>query len=429
MMKKTIHILMTVLLLVGLTATAQIQRGKKPTETNTKTEQTPKKTKSKKTSSDTKTKSKPKQSSNSSNNDNQSSSSSSSMNQTIQAEPGAFDVTFSCNVANANMYIDGNEYGHPKGTRTLKTGSHQVKLVAEGYEDFTTTIQVNAGSTSFDFKMTRETPKMINIDGYEVPSSFNLNLNLREQFINEAYERYKTEIDIDHFMLPLGTTETENAYAIARLDSIRNCIIQGEDWERLADYYSSDPSKSRNHGHYGFVSACMFPYEFETVLYNTPVGNVSKPFKSSFGVHIIRVNRIRARDDVHAKHILKLFPQNATDEDKSKAKAQIDAIYQKLQNGANFEELAKKESQDKTAANGGDLGWFGRGRMVQPFENIAFSLADGTYSEPFATQFGYHIVYKIAHGMATLTEIRPSIEKAIERDYRAILIREHDTNH
>ena len=157
MMKRPILILLSLLLLVSL-ATAQIQRGKKPTETNTKTEQTSKKPKPKKTSSDTKAKSKPKQSSNSSNNDNQSGSSS-SMNQTIQAEPGAFDVTFSCNVANADMYIDGNEYGHPRGTRTLKTGSHHVQLVAEGYEDLTMTINVDSDSTSFNFKMSRVVPQ------------------------------------------------------------------------------------------------------------------------------------------------------------------------------------------------------------------------------------------------------------------------------
>ena len=74
------------------------------------------------------------------------------------AEPTALDVAFSCNVNEADMYIDGNEYGRPKGTRTLKTGDHQVKLVAEGYEDYTTTIHVAAGSTSFDFKMTKKAP-------------------------------------------------------------------------------------------------------------------------------------------------------------------------------------------------------------------------------------------------------------------------------
>ena len=249
-----------------------------------------------------------------------------------------------------------------------------------------------------------------------------------KQMLNEAYDRLKKEIGIDHFMLPLGNTPEATAAALARMDSIRSCILKGESWETLVDQYSSDPSKARNHGHYGFVSSSMFPYDFENVMYNTPVGEVSKPFTTQFGVHMIRVNETRPRDDVHAKHILKLFPKDATEEQKAECKQQIDSIYQLLKAGADFEELAKAESQDGTARRGGDLGWFGRGRMVQPFEDIAFSLADGAISEPFATQYGYHIIKKVAHGVPALEEVRPALENAINRDERAGMIHERRLN-
>ena len=244
------------------------------------------------------------------------------------------------------------------------------------------------------------------------------------QMITEAYDRYKKEIDIDHFMMPLGNTPESTLANIGRMDSIRNCILAGEKWEDMAAQYSSDPSKSRNHGHYGFISAGMFPYSFENVLYSTPVGEISKPFKTPYGIHMIRVNTIRDRNDVHAKHILKLFPQNATDEQMAECKAKIDSVYALLKAGANFEEMAKVESQDGSARNGGELGWFGRGRMVQPFEDIAFSMPVGGISEPFATQFGYHIIKKVAQGVAPLNEVRPSIENAINRDERAGLVKE-----
>ena len=244
------------------------------------------------------------------------------------------------------------------------------------------------------------------------------------QMVAEAYDRYKKEIDIDHFMLPLGSSVAATQASLNRMDSIRNCVLAGEDWEALVGQYSSDPSKARNNGHYGYVSAGMFPYSFENEVYNTAIGNVSEPFKTPFGVHMIRVNNVRDRNDVHAKHILKLFPQNATDEQKAVCKQQIDSIYNLLKAGANFEEMAKAESQDGSARNGGELGWFGRGRMVQPFEDIAFSLADGEISEPFATKFGYHIIKKVGHGVAPLSEVRPNIENAISRDERATLIKE-----
>ena len=243
------------------------------------------------------------------------------------------------------------------------------------------------------------------------------------QFIQEAYDRYKQQIDIDHFMLPVGSA-AETMANMNRMDSIRNCVLNGEKWEDLVDKYSSDPSKTRNHGHYGFISSLMFPYDFENVAYGTPVGEVSKPFATKYGVHMIRVNGKRDREDVHAKHILKLFPHGATDEQKAACKAQMDSIYALLQAGADFEELAKKESQDGSANRGGDLGWFGRGRMVPPFEKVAFELADGAISEPFATQYGYHIIKKVAHGIQPLSQLRPAIENSFKHDDRDKLIQE-----
>lgn len=245
----------------------------------------------------------------------------------------------------------------------------------------------------------------------------------RWQFIQEAYDRYKQQIDIDHFMLPVGSA-AETMANMNRMDSIRNCVLNGEKWEDLVDKYSSDPSKTRNHGHYGFISSLMFPYDFENVAYGTPVGEVSKPFATKYGVHMIRVNGKRDREDVHAKHILKLFPHGATDEQKAACKAQMDSIYALLQAGADFEELAKKESQDGSANRGGDLGWFGRGRMVPPFEKVAFELADGAICEPFATQYGYHIIKKVAHGIQPLSQLRPAIENSFKHDDRDKLIQE-----
>ena len=249
-----------------------------------------------------------------------------------------------------------------------------------------------------------------------------------KEMLNEAYDRLKKEISIDHFMLPIGTTAEETKSCIHLMDSIRDCIISGERWEDLVDQFSSDPSKQRNHGHYGFISSAMFPYEFENQVYNTPIGEISQPFTTQFGVHMIRVNEQRMRNDVHAKHILKLFPKDATEEQKAECKEQIDAIYDRLMKGENFEELAKAESQDGTARRGGDLGWFGRGRMVQPFEDIAFALEDGAISEPFATQYGYHIIKKVAHGIPELEEVRPTLENAINRDVRSSLIHERRLN-
>ena len=83
---------------------------------------------------------------------------------------------------------------------------------------------------------------------------------------------------------------------------------------------------------------------------------------------------------VHAFHIL---VENEREAEK---------LLEQLHDGADFEELAEEHSKCPSAQSGGDLGWFGRGQMVQEFEEAAFDLDEGTLSEPVQTEFGWHII-------------------------------------
>ncbi|MFZ5981752.1 MAG: peptidylprolyl isomerase [Candidatus Zixiibacteriota bacterium] len=74
------------------------------------------------------------------------------------------------------------------------------------------------------------------------------------------------------------------------------------------------------------------------------------------------------------------------------AHKEIKTIYDSLMTGADFAEMAKTYSQDNSAQNGGDLGWFGQNQMVKEFDTLAFSMKEGEISEPFRTQFGWHII-------------------------------------
>lgn len=89
--------------------------------------------------------------------------------------------------------------------------------------------------------------------------------------------------------------------------------------------------------------------------------------------------------EIHARHILVA------------TKAEADAIEQQLKAGADFATIAKAKSTDTgSKASGGDLGWFGKGTMVAPFETAAFKLAPGQISAPVQTQFGWHIIQVLA---------------------------------
>ncbi len=126
--------------------------------------------------------------------------------------------------------------------------------------------------------------------------------------------------------------------------------------------------------------------------------------------------------DVSARHILKLT-KGLSPDDAAAKKAQIDSIATLLKNGADFEDLARRESEDPgSAIRGGNLGFFGRGMMVPEFEQAAFSLKPGEMSEPFSTAYGYHIVQTLERKpLPTLNESRSHILEMMSRDERSVL--------
>jgi peptidyl-prolyl cis-trans isomerase C len=105
------------------------------------------------------------------------------------------------------------------------------------------------------------------------------------------------------------------------------------------------------------------------------------------------LERFKESDSIRASHILIAIPPNANAADKQQARAKADVVLKKVQGGADFAQLARAESQDRgSAENGGDLGFFGKGQMVPPFEAAAFNLKPGEVSPVVETQFGFHII-------------------------------------
>ncbi len=95
---------------------------------------------------------------------------------------------------------------------------------------------------------------------------------------------------------------------------------------------------------------------------------------------------------VRASHIVLLLPEDASAEKVSEVERKINSIMEKIRGGADFAEMARKYSQDGSAVNGGDLGWFVKGKMLPAFERVAFSMEKGEVSSPIRTRFGYHII-------------------------------------
>lgn len=227
-----------------------------------------------------------------------------------------------------------------------------------------------------------------------------------QRLVDEAYDHMKEQVRIDHLMLPLN--QRDKADSLARVLKANPGIFLS-----LAQVHSVDPSLPQNNGVYGWISAGQYPYEFEEAAYNTPVHSVSDVITTRFGYHLVRVNERRDNPgEVRASHILVSGTDDA-------AKERIDSIYQALRDGADFATLAAKVSSCPSGAQGGDLGYFGPGRMVPEFEAQAFALAEGEMSEPFTTRFGWHIVKRTGtKGIADKATLEPGIRRSIERDGR-----------
>lgn len=125
-------------------------------------------------------------------------------------------------------------------------------------------------------------------------------------------------------------------------------------------------------------------------------------------------DKLNVPDEVKASHILIKAGEKMAPEEKQKVKEKIDALRTRAMSGEDFAKLAKENSEDGSAQNGGDLGYFKKGDMVKPFEDAAFSLEKGQISPVVETQFGYHVIKvedkKAAHTL-TYDEVSKDIEK------------------
>lgn len=265
----------------------------------------------------------------------------------------------------------------------------------------------------------------------QLSKNYTSDSKVTKELIEEAYQRSLKEIKASHILILAdeNASPEDTLKAYNKAFDIYKKAIAGEDFGKLATDYSQDPSAKENKGDLGYFSAFRMVYAFESVVYKTPKGGISKPFRTRFGYHIIKVEDIRDnRGEVAVAHIMILTPE-ATAENKvdvDKPKTTILEIYKKIQQGEKFEDLAKQFSEDKSSSSkGGVLNRFGSGQLSsEEFEKVAFSLTkENPISEPFKSQFGWHIVKLIdKFPVKTLEEMQPDLESKVSKDDRSRLI-------
>lgn len=241
-----------------------------------------------------------------------------------------------------------------------------------------------------------------------------------EPYAKEAYERMKKNLDVSHIMLPLDPKSKST------IDSIRICLVSGEDFGSLAKKYSSDRYSAEKGGDLGGLWVGRYPYAFENAAYNTPVGQFSDVVETQFGYHIIKVNReYPTLGKYRVAHIVKFYPRNASDVDKEATAKTMDSIYTVLKNGADFAKVATAESQDtRTAKNGGEIGWFGIDQLIKPLEEMTLKTPIGQISEPTKLEHGIHILKVLEHKpLESYEMLKEELYSTVNKDERGNMIR------
>ena len=254
-----------------------------------------------------------------------------------------------------------------------------------------------------------------------------------------SYERIAKPRRAAHIVVqcPQDADSATTAAALQRINEARIRVTEGlpkqvkkgrktitvqevEDFGDVSAEVSEEPAAKKNRGELGWIQPFRYVYVFEDAVYNTPVGGVTEVFRSPYGFHIAKVQEEGDYEEVQAAHIMKMTPAGNLQK-QAEALVAMDSIYQlAIQEGADFAELARANSEDKgSAVRGGDLGWFGRGAMVRPFEDTAFGMEVGEVSKPFPSQYGIHVIKLYGkRGVQPLDSMRSKITKQVERDQR-----------
>ncbi|HEY4653853.1 MAG TPA: peptidylprolyl isomerase [Cyclobacteriaceae bacterium] len=245
---------------------------------------------------------------------------------------------------------------------------------------------------------------------------------IMDSLVVQAYDRMKQEIRASHLLISVknDATPADTLKAYNRALELKERIYKGEDLGRLAAEFSGDPSAKTNHGDLGFFTALQMVYPFETAAYDTPVGQLAGPVRTQFGYHIIKVtDRQPARGEVEVSHIML---RTGSDKDENEIRNKIFSVYDQLTAGASWDELCRQYSEDANSTDqNGRLRAFGVGAMasVPEFEKVAFSLRPGDISDPFRTDFGWHVLRvekKIL--LPAFEELKPQLKNRIAGDGR-----------
>ncbi len=233
--------------------------------------------------------------------------------------------------------------------------------------------------------------KYLYIPYYSVPDS---TVSVSDSELQDYLDEHQTEYQIEesrnfsYVSIPIVPSSEDTAFFQQEMELLKN------DFKATTEDSIFARNNSDGDVFYSRMTIDMLPDMLKANYSNLSKGDVRGPYFRNGMFTLYKITDI-AEDTagaVRASHILIKW-KDPSDEEKAKAKAKAQRLLNKLRNGADFEELARENSEDGTAQNGGDLGWFSKGKMVKPFEEAVFGAKKkGLINRVIESQFGYHII-------------------------------------
>jgi peptidyl-prolyl cis-trans isomerase SurA len=180
---------------------------------------------------------------------------------------------------------------------------------------------------------------------------------------------------------------------LARAEEAVAMIRKGSEFGQVSATFSDAPEALQG-GMLGWREAARLPALFLDAVKSMRIGDVSPILRSANGFHVLRLVDVRGTakvivEQVRARHILIKTSEILSE---SEARARVLGLRERIENGADFAELARLHSQDGSASKGGDLGWISPGDTVPDFERTMLQLKIGELSPPVKTEFGWHLI-------------------------------------
>ncbi len=231
-----------------------------------------------------------------------------------------------------------------------------------------------------------------------------------ENFLNSSEGQFWKAPDyfIGHILLPVPSSASpeEANSVLTQANSIVKKSRTGADFKKLAITYSKDDSALQG-GDLGWRKPAQLPSIFADAISDMKKGEISEPTRSPAGFHILKVHDMRGASEKvvqqsKARHIL--LKTNIV-RDNKKAENMLNDIRKRLTDGEDFAKLAKEYSDDHgSALQGGELGWSMPGMFVPAFEKTMELLSVNEISQPFKSQFGWHLLQVVERRKQDFTD-------------------------